>query len=208
MEKNDLNTLRKIMNEGKKEFLKKGFKDTSLRNIVKQAGVTTGAFYGYYSDKEALFEALVTPVVSGLRKLFISAQKDFNELPADIKQKIVYNYTSDESKRFIAYIYDHFDEFKLLITCSDGTDFSDFVHDLVEVEVEYTLKFIESTGNDALVSGRITPELLHIISSAYFSAVFETVKHDMTKEAAERYVESLNQFFTAGWKRILEKDED
>jgi len=97
---------------------------------------------------------------------------------------------------------------KLLITCSDGTAFSDFVHDLVEVEVEYTLKFIESTGNDALVSGRITPELLHIISSAYFSAVFETVKHDMTKKAAESYVESLNQFFAAGLKRILEKDED
>jgi len=48
----DLNTLQKIMTEGKKEFLEKGHKDASLRNIVKQAGVTTGAFYGYYPDKE------------------------------------------------------------------------------------------------------------------------------------------------------------
>lgn len=47
----DLNTLQKIMTEGKKEFQEKGYKDASLRNIVKQAGVTTGAFYGCYDKK-------------------------------------------------------------------------------------------------------------------------------------------------------------
>ena len=30
----------------KKEFMEKGFQAASLRNIVKTAGVTTGAFYG------------------------------------------------------------------------------------------------------------------------------------------------------------------
>ncbi|WP_230867256.1 TetR/AcrR family transcriptional regulator [Iocasia frigidifontis] len=203
MSTDDLNTLQKIMTEGKKVFLEKGFKDASLRNIVKRAGVTTGAFYGYYPDKEALFEALVSPAADGLRELFLSTQKNFDELPENIKKANVYDYTTEELKKFITYIYDHFDEFKLLITCADGTAFSDFIHDLVEIEVEYTLKFIESTGNDVLTSGRATPELLHIIASAFFSAVFEVVKHDMTKEAADSYIDSLKQFFTAGWKRFL-----
>ncbi|MEL7565492.1 MAG: TetR/AcrR family transcriptional regulator [Clostridiales bacterium] len=203
MGSNDLNTLERITAEGKKEFLEKGFKDASLRNIVKRAGVTTGAFYGYYPDKEALFEALVSPAVHELKELFLSAQENFDEWPRDTKKRNVYEYTSGELKKFIAYIYDHFDEFKLLITCAEGTAFSDFVHDLVEIEVEYSLKFIESTGNDALSSGRATPELLHIISSAFFSAIFEVVKHNMTKKAADSYINSLNQFFTAGWKKIL-----
>ena len=47
------NTLQKILEAGKAEFLEKGFKSASLRNIVKTAGVTTGAFYGYFSGKEA-----------------------------------------------------------------------------------------------------------------------------------------------------------
>lgn len=185
------------------EFLEKGFKDASLRNIVKRAGVTTGAFYGYYHDKEALFEALVSPVVDGLRALFLSAQKNFEELPANTKKEDVYDYSSEEIKKFIAYIYDHFDEFKLLISCADGTAFSDFIHSLVEIEVEYTLKFIESTGNDAFASDTVNHELIHIISSAFFCAVFEVVKHDMTKETADSYVDSLKKFFTAGWKTIL-----
>lgn len=44
-------TRSKILEIEKKEFLKHGFKDASLRGIVKEAGFTQGAFYGYYKDK-------------------------------------------------------------------------------------------------------------------------------------------------------------
>ena len=52
-------TLQKIHQVAIQEFLEKGFQGASLRNIVKEAGVTTGAFYGYYKSKEELFDALV-----------------------------------------------------------------------------------------------------------------------------------------------------
>lgn len=38
----------KMLEAAKAEYLQKGFKLASLRNIVKTAGVTTGVFYGYY----------------------------------------------------------------------------------------------------------------------------------------------------------------
>lgn len=37
-------TQQKILEAAKQEFLEKGFQGASLRNIVKTAGVTTGAF--------------------------------------------------------------------------------------------------------------------------------------------------------------------
>ena len=52
-------TLRLIHSAAMQEFLEKDFQSASLRNIVKKAGVTTGAFYGYYASKESLFESLV-----------------------------------------------------------------------------------------------------------------------------------------------------
>ena len=52
-------TLHLILSAAMQEFLEKGYKSASLRNIVKTAGVTTGALYGYYDSKEDLFEALV-----------------------------------------------------------------------------------------------------------------------------------------------------
>ena len=59
MEEKSGTTLEKIQEAALTEFLEKGFQGASLRQIVKNAGVTTGAFYGYFSSKEALFAALV-----------------------------------------------------------------------------------------------------------------------------------------------------
>lgn len=199
----DQTTLQRIMTEGKKEFLTKGFKDASLRNIVKRAGVTTGAFYGYYPDKKSLFEALVLPTVRDLERLFLDVRQGFEALPTDVKQNVVFDYAVPYQNELISFIYQHFDEFKLLVTCAEGTAYSDFINGLVEAEVASTRDFIHSVGNDTLLAGRATPEFMHIISSAYFTAVFEIVVHDMPREAADRFMESLNQFFTAGWRTIL-----
>ncbi len=59
MQEDSPGTLEKIEQAALEEFSEKGFLGASLRQIVKQAGVTTGAFYGYFSSKEALFAAIV-----------------------------------------------------------------------------------------------------------------------------------------------------
>ncbi len=53
MEEKSTATLEKIQQAAMEEFAEKGFLGASLRQIVKHAGVTTGAFYGYFSSKEA-----------------------------------------------------------------------------------------------------------------------------------------------------------
>ena len=81
-------TLQNILAAGKEEFLEKGFKSASLRNIVKTAGVTTGAFYGYFSGKEALFAALVEEHATAIMNIFMSAQEEFEMLDEKIRQII------------------------------------------------------------------------------------------------------------------------
>jgi AcrR family transcriptional regulator len=179
----------KVLESARLEFLEKGFKDASLRTIAQNAGTSTGSIYTRFTDKNGLFEALVGPVVDGLKEWFRTEQEIFAQLPAD--------------QNLVDYIYDHFDEFKLLLSCAEGTAFADFIHDMVEIDVAYTVKYIESTGNDALVSGRATPEFLHILSSAFYSGVFEVVAHDMTKAAAYNHVSRLRRFFRGGWATIL-----
>ena len=46
MEEKSTVTLKKIQEAAMAEFLDKGFQGASLRQIVKNAGVTTGAFSG------------------------------------------------------------------------------------------------------------------------------------------------------------------
>ena len=78
--KEEKTTLDNILNAAKKEFLAKGFKTSSLRNIVKTANVTTGAFYGYFKSKEELFDMLVKEQYKLLMKKYKQAQSDFSKL--------------------------------------------------------------------------------------------------------------------------------
>ena len=59
------------------EFLDKGFRDASLRNIVKEAGVTTGSFYWYYSSKEELYDALVGEHYNHILQMYDDALETF-----------------------------------------------------------------------------------------------------------------------------------
>ena len=77
----EISTIEKIHRIAADEFLRKGFRGASLREIVKKAGVTTGAFYGYYKSKEELFSALVKPHADYVSNLFKGLVEQFKTLP-------------------------------------------------------------------------------------------------------------------------------
>ena len=83
MEEKLSDTMVKIQQAALEEFSDKGFLGASLRQIVKNAGVTTGAFYGYFSSKEALFASIVEPHATALMGRFMEAQIGFAELPEE-----------------------------------------------------------------------------------------------------------------------------
>lgn len=196
-------TQNKILAIGKKEFLAKGFKDASLRGIVKEAGFTQGAFYGYYPDKASLFDALVSEAANGLIEQFKAAQQAHFELIPEDKAAQSRELSTDYLNHFINFIYDNFDAFKLVICCSEGTKYADYIHNLVEIEIDQTENYYNRLRQLGKVEGTVSHELHHMITSAYFTAVFETVAHDMTREHAIKYVNELATFFNCGWDGLL-----
>lgn len=196
-------TKKKILEVGKREFLKKGFKDASLNYIVAEAGFTKGAFYGYYTDKAALFEDLVCEAADGLLNKFKAAQEAHFDLIAEDKTSKSRELSTQYLRYFVEYIYEHFDSFKLVLCCSDGTKYENYVHDIVELDVARSEQYFDILREKGKLNGASSKELHHMITSAYFTAVFETVVHDMPREQALDYIEELAAFFNAGWEKIL-----
>ena len=49
--------------------------------------------------------------------------------------------------------------------------------------------------------------LSHIINHSYLFGVFEIVRHQMSKKQAEKFVSELQEFYQAGWNKLLERKE-
>ena len=196
-------TLEKICRAAKAEFLQKGFRSASLRNIVREAGVTTGAFYGYFASKEALFDALVREQYEVFMGMYRETQEAFTRLSPAEQMTGMGKLSGECLERMMEYAYANRDEFHLLLTASEGTRYENMVHDMVEIEVEATHAFaavMERLGHSKY---ELDPTLEHILVSGMFSAFFEMMIHDVPYEKATGYLRDLRAFYTAGWRQIM-----
>lgn len=199
----EINTRERILEAGKQEFLSNGFLAASLRNIVKEAGVTTGAFYGYFSSKEALFAALVEPHAAAIMGRFMEAHSDFAALPDAEQPQHVGRESSDCMLWMVDYIYQHFDAVKLLICHAQGTAYEHFIHNMVEIEVDATYRYLDVLRQLGRPVPELDTQLSHIIASGMFNGIFEIVVHDMPYERARRNVQQLQEFYLAGWQQMM-----
>ena len=142
MNETEQTTLNLILSAAMQEFLEKGFKSASLRNIVKTAGVTTGAFYGYYNSKEDLLEALIGEQYDFLLDCFCRAQKEFAEIPPEEQPDNLTDISGECMYEMLLYAYEHLNEFKLILCRSEGTRFSKLIDEMVEIETKGTHDYL------------------------------------------------------------------
>lgn len=203
MEEKSPDTLERIQQAALEEFSEKGFLGASLRQIVKNAGVTTGAFYGYFSSKEALFAAIVEPHAAALMGRFMEAQTSFAELPEEEQPAHMGETSGRYVEWMVDYICQHREPVKLLLCRAEGTSYEHFIHNMVEVEVESTLRYMEVLHRLGKDIPQLNRSLCHIIASGMFNGLFEIVIHDMPREQAFQDVAQFRSFYTAGWLELM-----
>lgn len=196
-------TLNMILSAAMQEFLEKGFQSASLRNIVKTAGVTTGAFYGYYGSKADLFEALVGEHYNFLLSCFSRAQKEFAEIPLEEQPDNLTSVSGVCMYEMLLYAYEHLNEFKLILCCSEGTRFSRLVDEMVEIETKGTHDYLAVLKKLGRPAPPIDERLEHILITGMFNTFFELIIHEMPLEEAKHYLKEMRAFYTAGWMKIM-----
>lgn len=195
-------TEKNILNTARKHFLKDGFSGASLRNIVKDAGLTTGAFYKYYPTKEALFDALTDPYIEHIYQIYDRVVEDFEKLSAKEQTSNMSDTSGDGMDQMIDYIYEHYDNFRLLLKCGDSGKFETFIHNMVDREMRSSLEYVKKMKEDGIEIPIVGECLMHMIYTGFFSSIFQIIEHDIDKEIAKRNVHKLREFNTGGWERL------
>lgn len=192
-----------LLEAGKKEFLTLGFQGASMRSIAASLGVTTGALYRYYTDKEAMFDALVEEPAKVLETSYREQQQNYADQSLQSQLDGLPEISDGSAAWMMNYIYDHFDAFKLIACCSAGTRYEHYIDTLIDIESESGRRLIDRMKEEGVPVQEMDDELIHILSSALFNGMFETVRHDMPREKAMQHMCSLRDFYSAGWFKIL-----
>lgn len=147
-----------LLVSAREQFLKHGYEKASLRQICAGAGVSTGALYNTFKNKEALFDALVRPTVVELDRILA--------LDAPNNEDLLY----DELFRLLL---DHRDGARLLVSRADGSRYEGFRRKIRALLKTGMIRRAETAGQT-----EPDPEVADILAAMYFAGLSELISRE------------------------------
>lgn len=197
--KHEGETKEKLLNSAKKEFLEKGYLSASLRSICKNAGVTTGALYFFFKDKEDLFANLVQ---EPLNKIYSAMVKHYDEELNNFKEKDIsienIKEHSEAMSKIIEYIFKYHDEFELIINKSQGSRFEKSIDEFIEITEKHYRILADKMSAQFNVE-ELDDYMIHWISHIHIYAFIHIITHELSKEDALIHMNIMIKYFLSGW---------
>ncbi len=205
MSKDKTDSHNRIIEAARKEFMEYGYNDASLRRIAADAGIQVSGLYKHFKSKEEMFESLVGPAMSGFFSLYSEIETGyFDQIDIPSSRDSRYDWESkSEMVRAMTYIYDHLDDFRLIILKSQGTRYESFIHEVAKLEEKATLKYIKALTQSGYKVKKIDKRALHLLMTSYVEAMFKPVTHGLEKKEAIKYAATLEEFYAPAWKEWL-----
>ncbi len=190
----------KLMAAAREEFLDLGFEKASMRAIGERCGMTAAALYRHCRDKEDLFDQLVSPAVDRLNT-WLKEHMEWYVKTAESSRKPLWRDSWTDMMREV--VYPHMEDYTLLVAKSRGTKYENFLHDLTENGQSQFLSCFPLLRKMGYQVWDINPAELHLLLSAYSTALFEPVIHRYSPEDAIRCLDTVEAFFLPGWKKLM-----
>ena len=191
----------RLLSAAKAEFLEKGYELSSLSQICKRAGVTTGALYKRYQGKEALFDAIVGDTA---RELFdIASSKRAPDLTALSDEELLSAWQMSEEATlwWFEVLYARKDEFTLLVKYSAGTRYANFPHDWADWMNEMDYDYYLEAKRRGMAKKEVSREEMHILTSSFWALYYEPFIHDFSRAQIEQHAKILCGFIN--WQEAL-----
>lgn len=194
----------RIVAAAMQEFQEKGFAQASMKAVADAVGMTSAALYRHFENKQDMFAALVQPSVDTLnawKEKHIASSYDMLETD---NCEIMWDFEADmnDARMVLDVMYQQPEAFRLLLCCSAGTPYETFAHDMIEQATDRMLSFLQDCKSRGFPVREIQRDEMHMLVSAYCAALIQPIEHGYNKADAERYLKTIVDFFTPGWRMI------
>ena len=194
-----------ILESGKRIFLEKGFKSAPLRRIVKEAGYTLGAFYGYYRTKEDLFYALTDETAEGLKELMDSMNKEIEKLPPERMIFDIMKCYYEKLPDIADYIFSHKEEMILLIRCSDGTKYEGFFSSFGANNKRFIRMGVEKAKSVGIMIHGLETDTFELLMRSYSEIMAKIIVEGRDREQVFRMMKDVGAVFRNGMMSLMEE---
>ena len=190
MNQNDReNSKELIIRAGKQEFLKYGYKGASLRNICKQAGVTTGAFYFQFENKEQLLDEILRPVITYFSAMVQKSTMEEFEGESS---------SADGDEQMLEMLWNYKEECQILLEGTAGTAYEKVFEELQEGLRQGFLLFFGKYG-----ISDVDEKLLDVIVRMRVESYLTIIRKEYTLEETKKLARQIGIYCEAGFEALV-----
>ncbi len=188
-----------IIESARKEFLEKGFRNTSLRSIAKNANVSLSNIYNYFSDKDAIFLFIFKDILDNIDEWkksveSLDCQHDQHDEQDHIKML----------KEPMMYVDQNKEMFKLLFFNAEGSS----LFGIQDRLIQWFAMLMEKECADLCIKHNVSlvkPSefFLHLLGSMWIHLIEDSLLKDLSPDHIKLHSEELMRFLYHGYLGYL-----
>ncbi len=195
----------KLIECARKEFSEKGYEKASLRKITSDAGMTTGAVYFFFKDKNGLFGAVVDDALKGFMQII---NKHFaEEIQEDLSNYVHVSGDHDDlAQQIVTYLYDNYDVMMLLFDKAHGSEYENVLDSIIDV-LESSYSALAEKYAAVSEGKRVNKYMLHYLTHIQVDAFEHLLNHESDKERALEIIKPVMDMLITTWIGYVLEDD-
>lgn len=192
-----------LLQAAKEEFMQYGYQKASLRNICAKAGVTTGALYFFFQNKEDLFEALVGETAQAVKLMILehTMSEEKEAVHSGINGE---EFDIEMSCRVISYYYKHKEQCELIMNKAVGSKYENYVDNLAELMEQHIRKMLKAISGGKNPHPVFNDCTLHWLSRMQAEAFCHVLAHDISEAEALAQIRIVAGFLRGGMIYLMQ----
>ena len=195
-------TRKRILQASKKLFLKKGFRETTTRDIAREAGINLSNLYHYFASKDELFRQLLKPATDTLEAML---NKHHGIKGEDILSMQEEGYVEATLEEYIDAIRKYRNLLKLLLFKSQGSSLEGYKEYYVEKATRLVIDWLKAMkAKHPEINTDVSDFFVHLNNVWMFTLLEEVLMHDLTEEEVRSVLSDYIQFEVIGWRKMIQ----
>ena len=191
----------RLILSAREEFMTNGFIKADLKRICENAGVTTGAVYKRYKGKEDLFMAVVKEAADKMDS-FVELRTEIDFSNTTDKQICdTWSMNEEYVLELFGMLWDIRKDLVILLEKSAGTAYENYANDFAIRMTKAYMQYYQETKKRGLAKADISEEQMHVLCTAFWTAIYEPFIHKMTWKKIEEHCKVICRYFN--WEKAI-----
>ncbi len=191
----------KILDVAKHSFREKSYREVTLTEIAKRAGISRGAIYPYFKDKRDIFHLLCKDAIDAIDAYFKIAKKNPELLVDSIGDLEKMKESFDFHMQLVE---THREGLDLLLFHAAGSEYENYRAYLIEQYVNYFYGAVLVVAKDSALSGESGKMVIRTLASSYLSYIEQLVLCSPESELIKVFNDKMTLFIFNAIKLLLQ----